>query len=78
MVPHGNRVFCWNDHGDLILARFTPDGYEEVDRAHILDPDMASAGGGGRLVVWSPPAFANRHMFVRNNQEIVCVSLQQP
>ncbi len=78
LVPHGNKVFCWNDHGDLILAKFTPAGYEEIDRAHILDPDMASAGGGGRLVVWSPPAFANRHMFVRNNQEIVCVSLQRP
>jgi hypothetical protein len=28
-------------------------------------------------VVWSHPAFANRCVFARNNQEIVCVSLAQ-
>jgi hypothetical protein len=47
MVPHGDRVFIWNDHGDLILARLTAAGYQEISRAHILDPDMPSAGGRG-------------------------------
>ena len=75
MVPHGDRVFIWNDHGDLILARLKAAGYQEISRAHILEPDMLSAGGGGRGVVWSHPAFANRCMYVRNNHEIVCVSL---
>lgn len=77
MVPQGDRVFAWNDHGDLILARLTPDGYHELDRAHVLDPDTPSAGGGGRLVVWSHPAFANRRMYARNNHEIVCVDLER-
>lgn len=77
MVPHSERVFIWNDHGDLILARLTPAGYHEIDRAHLLEPDMASVGGGGRSVVWSHPAFANRSVYVRNNREIVCVSLDR-
>ena len=77
MVPHGDRVFLWNDHGDLILARLTPAGYEELSRAHLLDPDMPSAGSGGRGVVWSHPAFANRCLYARNNHEIVCVSLDR-
>ena len=75
MVPHGDKVFIFNEKGDLILARLTPAGYSEISRAHILDPDMASAGGGGRKVVWSHPAFANRCVYARNNHEIVCVSL---
>ena len=29
----------------------------------------------GRKVVWSHPAFANRSVYVRNDHEIVCVSL---
>jgi hypothetical protein len=29
----------------------------------------------GRPVVWSHPAFANRCMYARNDQEIVCVKL---
>jgi len=78
MVPHGDRVFIWNDHGDLILARLTPAGYQEISRVHVLEPDMPSTGSGGRRVVWSHPAFANRCLYVRNNHEIVCVSLATP
>jgi outer membrane protein assembly factor BamB len=78
MVPHGDKVFIWNDHGDLILARLTPAGYQEISRVHVLEPDMPSAGSGGRLVVWSHPAFANRCLYVRNNHEIVCMSLAAP
>ena len=75
MVPHGDKVFIWNDHGDLILARLTPAGYQEISRAHILEPDMSSAGGGGRGVAWSHPAFANRCLYARNDHEFICVSL---
>jgi len=78
MVPHGDRVFIWNDHGDLILAHLTPAGYQEISRVHVLEPDMPSTGTGGRRVVWSHPAFANRCLYVRNNHEIVCMSLATP
>ena len=74
MVTHRDRVLIFNEHGDLILCRLSPKGYEEISRAHILDPDMASSGGG-RKVVWSHPAFANRRIYARNNHELVCVSL---
>jgi outer membrane protein assembly factor BamB len=77
MVPHGDSVFIWNDHGDLILARLTAAGYQEISRAHLLEPDMMSAGSGGRGVAWSHPAFANRCCYVRNNHEIICVSLER-
>lgn len=75
MVKNGERVFMLNEKGDLIIARLTPAGYEELDRAHILDPDMP-AGGGGRKVIWSHPAFANRCIYARNNHELICVSLE--
>ena len=74
-VPHGDKVFIFNERGDLILARLKPTGYEEIARTHLLDPDMASSGGGGRKVIWSHPAFANRCVYVRNDHEIICVSL---
>ena len=77
MVPWGDKVFLWNDHGDLILARLTPAGYDELSRAHVLDADMPSTGSGGRKVVWSHPAFANRSLYARNNHEVVCVSLAE-
>jgi hypothetical protein len=34
-----------------------------------------SSSGGGRKVIWSHPAYADRSIFVRNNHEIIRVSL---
>jgi outer membrane protein assembly factor BamB len=77
LVAQGDRYFLFNELGDLIIARLTPKGYEEVSRAHIIEPTNAMArwGPGPRLVVWSHPAFANRCVFARNDRELVCVPL---
>jgi outer membrane protein assembly factor BamB len=79
IVPQGDRYFLFNEKGDLIIARLSPKGYEEVDRAHILDPTGKLGGGRPgfptRTILWSHPAFANKAMYARNDKEIVCVSL---
>ena len=72
LVSHGQREFLFNEQGELIIAELSPSGYKEIDRAVILEPTNRLAG---RPVVWTHPAFANRKMFARNDQEIVCVSL---
>jgi outer membrane protein assembly factor BamB len=72
LVAQADRFFLFNELGDLIMARMTPKGYDEIDRAHILVPTNTLAG---RKVVWSHPAFANRCCFARNDKEIVCISL---
>jgi outer membrane protein assembly factor BamB len=72
IVPQGDRYVMFNDQGDLILADLSPEGYREIDRAHILDPVSFARG---RDIVWSHPAFARRAVFARNDKEIVCVSL---
>jgi outer membrane protein assembly factor BamB len=68
----GNRYWLFNDSGDLIIANLTPTGYEEVDRAHVIEPTNLA---WGRDVVWSMPAFANKRMYVRNDKECICVDL---
>jgi outer membrane protein assembly factor BamB len=73
LIPHKDRVFLFSDQGDLIITRLTPQGYEEIDRAHVIEPTLFSRG---RDVVWSHPAFANRCIYLRNDQEIVCISLK--
>ena len=74
IVKNGGRFFLWNEQGDLILARLSPGGYKEISRAHLLDPTNRDAN---RRVVWSHPAFANRAMYARNDQEIIRVSLAE-
>ena len=72
IVKNGDRFFLANEKGELIIARLNPKGYEEISRAHLLEPTGTAAG---RDVVWSHPAFANRHIYARNDKEIVCVDL---
>lgn len=72
LVKNADRFFLFNEKGDLLLARLTPKGYEQISRTHLLDPTSAAFG---RDVLWSPPAFAHRCVYVRNDKELLCVSL---
>jgi outer membrane protein assembly factor BamB len=79
-VRHRDRYFVVNDSGELILARFNPDGYEEIDRTHLLTPTTRTRGGVSgryrdRTVLWAHPAFANQHVVVRNDETVVRLSL---
>ena len=79
LVRQGNaagddRTWLFSETGDLILARLTPAAYEELGRAHLVAPTNECFG---REVVWSHPAFAGRCIFVRNDRELVCVSLAE-
>lgn len=73
LVKHDDRFFLFSETGDLILARLSPQGYEELSRFHVLEPTGHSFG---RPVIWSHPAFAMRCLFARNDQELVCVDLR--
>ena len=75
MVQHRDRFFVNNDEGDLIIARFTPDGYVEVDRTHLIDATSEAGYGSERHVNWVHPAYANRHVIQRNDHEIIRASL---
>ncbi len=74
LVKHEDRFFLANDLGELIIARLSPDGYQEISRAQMIDPQTLT---NKRKVVWSHPAFANRCVFARNDQRIVCISLAE-
>jgi outer membrane protein assembly factor BamB len=79
-VQHEDRVFVTNEMGELVLARLTPEGYTELDRTALIAPTTRTRGGasgrwGDRAVVWAHPAFANRHIVLRNDKEIVRLSL---
>jgi outer membrane protein assembly factor BamB len=72
LVKNGDRFFLFNEKGELIIARLSPKGYEEVSRCKLLEP---TGDAFGRHVVWSHPAFAGRCVFARNDKELVCASL---
>lgn len=72
LTPCGDAVFLFTDRGDLIRAQLTPEGYREISRARLLAPTSLF---GGSKRAWTPAAYANRHVFARNDEELVCASL---
>ena len=74
LVKNGDRFFLASETGELIIAKLSPAGYEEIDRWKMLEPTN-KAFAPDRNVVWSHPAFADRCVYARNDKELVCVSL---
>jgi outer membrane protein assembly factor BamB len=74
LTPNGESVFLFNDHGDLIRAQLTAQGYKELGRASLLKPTYPF---GGKKVAWPPPAYANGHVFARSDEELVCAVLTE-
>ncbi len=72
LVKNGDHYFIFSEKGDLIIAKLTPQKYEEISRAHLLEPTGTAFG---RDVLWSCPAFAQKCALMRNDKEIICVSL---
>jgi len=72
LTPNREVVFIFTDEGNLILARLAAEGYHEISRAHLLKP---TSDLGTRKFAWIPPVFANRQIFARNDEELVCASL---
>jgi outer membrane protein assembly factor BamB len=72
ITKNGERYFLFSETGDLIIARLTPEKYEELSRAKIVEPTNEAFR---RPVVWSHPAYAQKCAFIRNDKEIVCVDL---
>lgn len=75
-VQNKNLTWMFNERGELILAKLTPEEFVEISRVQIIEPtteQLRQRNG----VCWSHPAFADRCIFVRNDQELKCISLAE-
>jgi outer membrane protein assembly factor BamB len=78
MVRNGENVWMFNEAGELIISRLSPKGFEEISRAKLIEPtpeQLRQRRAGNFGVCWSHPAFAGKHIFARNDKEIVCANL---
>lgn len=94
MVRNGNRVWMFNERGELIISELSPEGFKELSRTKLIEPSDGQYTGtysavtkpdadekpkvpitSSTGVVWSHPAYANKHVFVRNDTHLVCANL---
>jgi outer membrane protein assembly factor BamB len=74
MVKNHDKVWMFNERGELIISKLSPSGYEEISRAMLIEPTMLQLPQRGG-VCWSHPAFAYRHVFARNDEALVAADL---
>lgn len=73
-VENGDKTWMFNERGELIIAKLSKDGFEEISRAQLIEPTLRQLRQR-KGVCWSHPAFANRCVIARNDFELVCADL---
>ena len=75
LVRQGDQVWGFNETGELLLGKFTPDGYQDKGRVRVIDPVKISPNPRNG-VTWSHPAFAGNHIYVRSDSRLVCIEIK--
>ncbi len=75
-VQNGDRTWITTERGELVIGRLTPDGFERISSAQLIEPTTFLPRRSGNIV-WSQPAFAHRSVFARNDKELIRVDLSR-
>ena len=74
-IEHGQQTWMFNEHGELLITELSPQGIKIISRAKLIDPTIGQLNRNGTGVTWSHPAFANRYVFARNDNRLICAYL---
>jgi outer membrane protein assembly factor BamB len=76
LIRNNRNIWIFNERGELLITSMSPQGVQIKSRAQLIEPtrDQLNRRGG---VAWAHPAFAYRHVFARNDRELICASLEQ-
>jgi len=74
MVRHEDKIWMFNERGELIISKLSPNGFHEISRTKLINPTQGQLSQRGG-VCWSHPAFAYKHVFVRNDETLICADL---
>ncbi len=72
MVKNQDNIWMFNESGELIISKLSPKGFHEISRAKLIKPTKGQLNRG---VCWSHPAFAYKHVYIRNDEELICADL---
>ncbi len=77
MVKHEDKIWMFNERGELIISKLSPVGFHEISRTKLIEPTTGQLSRKGKGVCWSHPAYANKNIYVRNDKELVCADLSE-
>jgi outer membrane protein assembly factor BamB len=74
-VRQGEKVWAFNERGELILGELTPEKFKDYGRVSVIKPVKISPHPRNG-VCWAHPAYAGNYIYLRNDEELICISLQ--
>ncbi len=74
-IQQGDREIMFNDQGELIFAKLSPQGFQELSRSKLIDRTRLQLNQRGG-VTWSHPAISDGYIYIRNDQELLRASLK--
>jgi outer membrane protein assembly factor BamB len=72
-ISAGRYTLMFNEHGELLVTELSPNGLKILSRDKVIAPTQKQLPRG---VTWSHPAFADQHMYIRNDMELISVRLK--
>lgn len=77
LISQGDKVWGFNELGEILLGKFTPKGYVDLGRVKVIDPVRISPNPRNG-VCWAFPAFVGNRIFVRSDEQLVCIEVNNP
>ncbi len=74
IVRHEDKIWMFNERGELIICTLSPEGFREISRTKIIEPTTGQLPQRGG-VCWAHPAFAYKRIYARNDRELICIDL---
>lgn len=71
-IEHEKQTWMFNEHGELLITELSPQGLKIISRASLIEATTGQLNRNGIGVTWTHPAFANKHVFIRNDNRLVC------
>ena len=73
-VRTGEKVWGFNEIGELLLGKLSPEGYTDKGRVKVIEPVKISPNPRNG-VNWAHPAFSGNKVYLRSDSRLVCLKI---
>jgi outer membrane protein assembly factor BamB len=75
MIKQGDQVWGFNEIGELLLGKFTPEHYIDQGRVKVIDVFKISPNPRNG-VNWAHPAFSGNRIIVKSDSRLICLQIE--
>ena len=73
-VQNGEHTWMFTEKGELVIGNLSPSGCKSLSKTKLIDPTTFLPRRNGNIL-WSHPAYADKHIYVRNDKQLISVDL---